>query len=287
MINGFVGVTLVVFISFFCGAKPACADSEEIKPGKAKLVIVRKSKSPPLAYKPLIEINGVPAFYLPRGYHAELDLNPGDYTIKSDWKVIHGVPDREVKVALKAGEKSVVVLSNSMSFFMIPAGGGGGVSASIGSELDEGRDIDLTNSRRLTRFHPKLAHSAVGGYVPDETPNQKYQLSLDNEKIIKDFIVGDDAEKLKLARYLLKIEYYDESIMIEFEKYILDNYLKPYEKKLDVQALAYSCRYIASSKMIEFKSTINDVSISAPNKHLRRYNKGYLEAYYGEKPTGD
>ena len=168
----------------------ASATSEE----KATLVVFRGAKSVPLMFKPMIRINGTPAFYLPRGYHAELELEPGEYFIKSDWKAAHGAPDRETSVVLEAGRKTIVQLKSSIEGF--------GNATSIGSDIEQSAtSINLSKSRKVTRYQPSWVEAGVGGFLPEPSKNERYGLSLDAELAMGDFKKGGDAEKLGLIRY--------------------------------------------------------------------------------------
>ena len=250
-------------------------DSQENIVEKAKLIIYRPDISPPLAYKPMIEINSVKAFYLPRGYHAEMNLDPGEYHLKADWKPFHGVSDKELVVNIQAGKTAYVSLNNSLDIAAIILG-----SMGINSKVSEESQVDLSGSRKITRYQSDWLNSSTGGFVPDETLNERYDLTINNEKIIEDFLNSDDSKKMEIARYLIGREIYDEQILIVFEQVALENYKKQYANKNDAQPLAFICKYIASSRMPEFKPTIAKISTGASSKYIRGYASKYLNAYY-------
>lgn len=244
---------------------------------RSKLIILRSRNSPPIAYKPMIVINGTKAFHLPVGYHAELDMNPGKYHIKADWKLRHGVKDQELDVELKPGMTTYVQVITSLEVAMAVTGS----AVPIGS-IQELKQADLNNSRGVSRFDPQWSSGAVGGVARVKTLNEHYELTVNNEKIIDDFQKGGDAKKLEIVRYLINREIYEEEILAVVESHILENYKTTYKNKEEMQHLIFECKYIASSRMPEFKPTLYEVKNGSVNMPLRKYAQSFLASYFGE-----
>lgn len=245
--------------------------------GKALLVIYRPSFSPPLLYKPLMTINSVKAFHLPKGYHALLEIDPGEYEVLADWKVMHGPADSKVSVSLTAGETYYLRVDNVIN--VISALALGVVSIDSGLKKDNGFNIE--KSIKVTRFHPQWLRNTVGGFVPEETLRDRYDLSVDNVLVMKDFEAGSMAERLKIVKFLLSVGVYEEEILGEIEKELLQIYKVAFEDKEKIRYPAYLARYLAASTMSEFIETVDEVRLNGGTKYLRKRAKGYMERYYG------
>lgn len=243
---------------------------------KARLIVHRDSFTPPLSFKPMVTINSVKAFYLPRGHHAVLDIDPGEYTVLFDWKAGHGPSDSEVKLDLKAGESTYVKWSGSLS---LPISGF--IESGVFVNASGSDNVDLTESKKITRWHLQWLRQSVGGFDAEETLNERYALTIDNQKIIEDFIKGDDQQKLQVIKYLNRIQLYDEEILSVMEKMVLENYKTDFQSKANYQALVHVAKFIASSGMAEFKDTINQVRLNATHSRVRKYGKRFMEVYYG------
>lgn len=260
-------IFFAIFFVFSIDVKGAEEPKDDNASQKATLIIHREKLSPPFSFKPLIEINTVKAFYLPRGYHAKLILEPGAYHIQSNWKAAHGVSDGSLDIDLRAGETTYVAMNSWL----------GGRS-----NLKESKR-DLTKSREVTRFHPQWTLGGNGGYVTEETLNERYDITINTEKLLEDFSAGDDAQKMELAKYLIRREIYDETLLIEFEKAALHRYKNNILTKLEAQPLAFMFKYVASSRLPEFKASIAEIKLNAKSKYVRKYAKNYLYLYYGEE----
>ncbi len=280
----FVSV-ITVMLTYFPASEAQEIRSENDSGSKAKLIIYRKKFSPPLAFKPLITINSIKAFYLPRGYHAELLLDPGDYIILADWKTGHGVADRDISISLVPGDEKVIEVASDVNFTAVALGGGIAVAGGLATEsaVEEKRTIDLSKSVKITRWHAQWLGESVGGFVPEKTMQERYSLSIDNALLIDDFEKGNLQEKLSITRFLARYEIYEEEILMSFEKEILSTYKNVYEKKADLVPLVHMCKYLARSKMKEFRETIETVKNEATDKRVRKYAESYLKSYYGEQ----
>jgi len=249
---------------------------EKAPPQKSTLIIHRARYTPPLMFKPMIVINSVKAFRLPRGYHAALELDPGEYNILADWKKGHGVADKTLDVKLSAGETAYIAVGSSVDVSMIAFGG-----VNIHSNLSSGEATDLSNSIKITRWHAQWLNQAVGGFTPEETLNQRYSLSIDNAALVADFERGNNQEKYKIARYLLAHELYEEEILMSFEKEVLATYKNNFKNKEESVPLIFICKYIAASQMEEFKGTIKKVHKEAADKRVSKYARSFMTKYYG------
>lgn len=71
----------------------------------------------------------------------------------------------------------------------------------------------------------------------------------------------------------------DEKMLAASVDSIKKNYLRELNHD-EVDAIAWLCKFVASTKSSVHKETIELVSINAKTKKLRRYAKGYLKNYY-------
>ena len=177
------------------------------------------------------------------------------------------MPDRSLDVDLRAGETVYVVMNSWL----------GGRSSLKESDEDIGR------SRELTRFHAQWRQKYPAEFAAEETLNQRYDITIDTEKLLEDFSAGDDAKKMELAKYLIRREIHDENLLVEFEKAALERYKNNYLTKLEVQPVAYMFKYVASSRLPEFRDSIAEIKKNAKSKYVRKYAKNYLYLYYGEE----
>ena len=86
---------------------------------------------------------------------------------------------------------------------------------------------------------------------------------------------GNVADKTKLARNLIDLDYFNEYALAEIVRQITANY----ERKLsrnEIQQYAFFCKLLARSKQKQFTALLTQVRKYAPSKKLRNYVKGYL-----------
>ncbi len=270
-------IFLLAYFSSVNGYAEAASAKTDVAQ-KAKLIIFRERFSPPLNYKPLININSIKAFYLPRGHHAELELAPGKYNVLADWKVLHGVRDSSIDIELSAGEIKYLDLGTSLTAVLI----GGVVGMSMGGGLEDGNSnsVDLSDSRKVSRWHANWKYSGFSG-ERTETMNERYELTLNVEKLLTDLSVGDPKKKMKIFRFLLSRKIYEDEILIAFEDEILSSYESPGLARGDIVFLAHACRYLASSQNRDFVPTLEKVRVNTVNKKLNKYARNFLKDYYG------
>lgn len=78
------------------------------------LIYVYRPFTPPVAMKPAISINGVEVAELSSKGYFEISIEPGKYTVDSDWSFLSGVPDGTATFEAKAGETYYVLIHTSM-----------------------------------------------------------------------------------------------------------------------------------------------------------------------------
>lgn len=266
-----LSLLLIYFASVFT-AVDVWASESLVAEGKAKVFIYRDKFTPPLAFKPMITINDVKAFYLPRGYHADLELDPGMYVVLADWGAMHGVADREINIELAAGETYYININTGM--YWTPIGIG------TVSSMGEVEEVDLSESVKITRWHYDWVSKSVGGFQTEPTLNERFELTINTDKLLQSFAEGSEQNKQDIARYLLHHQIFDETILMVFEQEVLDRYQDDFANKAAVSPLVFVLRYLAESRMEEFKPTVYKVRDETNNKHLLRYSKKFIKNYY-------
>lgn len=76
------------------------------------LVYVYRPSSPPILLTPTILINKINVAELTNKGYFEIYLDPGKYTIDSDWSVLSGVPDGTVTFHADAGQTYFVLFQH-------------------------------------------------------------------------------------------------------------------------------------------------------------------------------
>ncbi|WP_317932949.1 hypothetical protein [Halioxenophilus sp. WMMB6] len=269
----FVGIALVLLLSTALATR--LAEAAEATSEQGLLVVVRPLASPPLAYKPMLTINAVNAFALPHGYHALVRVAPGEYQLTADWQGRGQVGNSSLSVTVQANTTTYVLLNNAA---VTPNSSSG---PTITSELQITEQVKLTDSHKITRFDRQWLSTHQRGRLPAETLNERYGLSLNHETLLNDFTRGSDNKKMEVARYLINLGYYDESLLVEFERELLAQYHRIYGSKQEAQPLAYICKYVAASRWPEFTATLTEVRRNAGDAYIRKYAARYLDTYYG------
>lgn len=112
--------------------------------------------------------------------------------------------------------------------------------------------------------------------------NQRYNLTVDSKKIIEDFKSYDDQGKYNIVRYLLKHEIYEEEILKAVEAAVLSSCKTKFNTKVEYAPLAHMCKYLSSSKMPQYRATLEEVHLNAGHKNIKKYAKKFLMSYYGK-----
>lgn len=83
-------------------------------PSGSALVYIFRPNSPPVALKPKILINDVEIAKLTNKGYFDLELKPGQHTIRTDWSWNSGVPDGSTELQLEAGQTYYIIVGSSM-----------------------------------------------------------------------------------------------------------------------------------------------------------------------------
>jgi len=270
-----VTLTLLSTLLFANQATEAQKTSEASNE-KATLIIHRAKMSPPLAFKPLITINAVKAFYLPKGHHAELTLDPGEYTILADWKPQHGVADREITIQLQPGDAKAIEIKNKLDLSSI-----GTTNSQLAS--DQTNDIDLSKSTKISLWHPQwlLGSTAESEYTEPESLHRRYNLRIDTQLLIDDYKSAGDQQKLTLIKFLAKHHIFEDEILDVVHSDVTLNYQKAFETKLAYAPFVHMCKYLARTRNPAFQDTLINVANESPVKRVQKYARSFLRDFYG------
>ena len=73
---------------------------------------------------------------------------------------------------------------------------------------------------------------------------------------------------------------YDDSLLQVLDEAIRSQYRASYSEKIHILTLAWMTRALASSRVPEYKATVEEVANNAGTKKVRRYASKYLRQYY-------
>jgi len=214
---------------------------------------------------------------LPHGYHAKLKLDPGKYTIMSDWKPLHGPSDKTVEVELKKGQSTWLKVGTSLNVFFV-----GDISSGmeVQSTLKEGgnKSFDLNKSRPISRWHADWVQQQTGVY--GNPRHEKYDVQIDTAKVIADIEESTPQQQIEIYKYLIHHSFYEEEILIKAEQLLLENYTSDVIDETQEQWMAFMSKYLGSSRMPEFKGALIKVCNGSTDKKIKRYARRFLKGFY-------
>jgi len=94
-------------------------------------------------------------------------------------------------------------------------------------------------------------------------------------------MVRSNSSKLQMmaAMQLYHSRRFDEKTLGASVESIKNNYQRDLRHD-EIDAIAWLCKFVASTKSLEYKDIIHLVAMNAKNKKLRNYAKSYLKNYY-------
>ncbi len=252
----------------FASAAVAQASSDEglNTSAETQLIIFRPNFSPPLAFKPMIRVNGKPIARLPRNQHIVLSVKPGRFEVQANWGEWHGVNDSAAKIEIARGETSFVRITNRMN---LP------IPSATYSSLDSVEAPELSTSIQIRRVFP-------GWYIDNESIPDALQVDYSDRVswFIAQLSGGIPSQQIRTAKSITNEQLFSDAILSTLEMQLRHASDEPLSTRIELEAAAWMCRALANSADPRYLPFLKDLGNEAANKKLRKYAKRYVRKYY-------
>lgn len=229
----------------------------------ATLVVFRPSFSPPLAYKPMITINGRKAFYLSRGCKFDVKLLPGEYKIGVNWGKWHGVQDVKSSLVVLAGGDTRY-FKNATYLMPLIVGNLNITNVSDGADLSGIKSCDRWQADWLVR----------NSMVP-----RVFQKHFNEDNLVEDIKNQNYGVRREVISFITRNGAYTDRVLKALKVEILKFYLEPFSSNDDLKSISSLSRALVQSESSSYKKFLYEVVSNPKDIRLGRYTKKYISKY--------
>ena len=92
---------------------------------------------------------------------------------------------------------------------------------------------------------------------------------------------GSIENKIKFARNIIDLNYYNEDVLTELSAQVSANYLNTHFSSAEVQQYAFFCKALTLSRQVQYKTLLRAVRDNTNDRKLSNYVRGYLKMNLG------